>query len=374
MRNREGWIALQLLVVVVCWAGLPAPAQAATLYALVDTGEIFASVDGGVSWPIQGTIPVSDAAGLVAASSASELYLASRSGTVYRSPDAAVTWSAVGAVPASDVVDLAVRPDGALLALTRSGTVWVSTDGGAMFAAEASLGASDLVSLARDASGALCAVTGTGTIRRSVDGGATWVVVGTVPVSDAVAVRCGGDASYVLAGTGLTYRSQDQGATWIAVGTMSQVGMTALTVSEGELVAVSREGLVAQSPDGTAWTWVGVVNQLNVVALGDDTPQAVGVPERPGTALRLRLAPPRPNPLRSGETLALEVSLPEDDILNVALYDAEGRLAASRAPEPLPASEGSMLRWNPGPLPAGVYFVRVAGRRGSSSRRLVVVP
>ncbi len=242
------------------------------------------------------------------------------------------------------------------------------------FSAEASLGASDLVSPARDPSGAFYAVTGTGTVRRSVDGGATWIAVGTAPVSDAVAVRSGGDTSYVLAGTGLTYRSQDQGASWSAVGTVSQVGMVALTVSEGELVAVSREGLVARSPDGTAWTWVGAVNQLNVVALADDRPQAVGVPKRPGTALRLRLAPPRPNLLRSGETLALEVPLPEDDILNVALYDAEGRLAAARAPEPLPASEGGILRWSPGPLPAGVYFVRVAGRHGRSSRRLVVVP
>jgi len=349
-------------------------AEASTLYALVDTGEIFASTDGGATWPVQSALPASDAAGLIAASSTSDLFLASRSGTVYRSQDAAVTWSAVGAIPASDVVDLAGRTDGALLALTRSGTLWISTDDGVTFSAQASLPASDLVSLARDASGNLFALTATGTVRRSTDGGTSWTTVGLLPVSDAVTVRAANGACFTLTDAGLTYRSLDQGVTWIAVGTVSQVGMTGLTPLGDDLVAVSREGLVARSADGTAWSWVGAVNQLHVVALADDRPQTVDVPETPGVALRLLLAPPRPNPLRSGNVVTLEFSLPENDFVTVELLDVQGRRVASRPPESFPASHAIAVRWNAGNFPSGVYFVRLSGRSlGRSSRRLVIV-
>jgi hypothetical protein len=189
-----------------------------------------------------------------------------------------------------------------------------------------------------------------------------------------VTVRAADGACFTLTDAGLTYRSLDQGGTWTAVGTVSQVGMTALTPLGSDLVAVSGEGLVARSTGGTAWTWVGTVNQLNVVALANDTPQTIGVPEAPGNALRLLLAPPRPNPLRSGEVVTLEFSLPEDDRVAVDLLDVRGRLVGSRPPESFPASDAVGMRWNAGDLPSGVYFLRLSGQSlGSSSRRLVVI-
>jgi len=364
-----------ILLALVGATGLvaSAPVEAATLYALVDTGEIFASADGGTSWSVRAALPTSDAVGLIAASTASDLFLASGTGSVYRSQDAATTWSAVGAVTASDVVDMAGLANGSLLVVTGSGTLWVSTDHGATFSALASLGDPDVVSLARSISGDLFALTATGTVRRSSDGGTTWTAVGAIPVSDAVSLRTRDGICFALTGTGLTYRSQDQGATWIAVGTVSQVGMTALVAAGTELTAVSREGLVARTSDGASWTWVGTVNQLNVTALADDSPQTVGLPEQPGrTQPRLTLGPPRPNPLRSGAALELDLSLPESDRVTVELIDVEGRQVARRLPQDLPAGQELVLRWDPGVLSPGVYFLSVSGRQGRAGRSLVV--
>ena len=192
---------------------------------------------------------------------------------------------------------------------------------------------------------------------------------------DAAPAQSDDGVCFVLTNAGLTYRSLDQGATWIAVGTVSQVGMTAFTPHANELVAVNREGLVARSTDGAAWTWVGTVNQLNVVALANDTPQTIGVPETPPEiTMRLLLAPPRPNPLRSGEIVTLEFSLPHDDVVTAELLDVRGRLVESRPLEAFPAADRIAIRWNTDDLPSGVYFLRLSARSlGSASRRLVVL-
>ena len=65
-----------------------------------------------------------------------------------------------------------------------------------------------------------------------------------------------------------------------------------------DLVAVSREGLVARSTDGTAWSWVGAVNQLNVVDLANDTLQTTGCWRRRGS--RCACSWPRFVPIRFG--------------------------------------------------------------------------
>lgn len=357
-------------------AALVAGPANASVFALVDTGELFTSTDQGATWSVLATLPVSDAAGLIAGTTSQELYLASRSGGVYRSTDGGATWNGVGAVSASDVVGLAGRPDGGLLLLTRSGTVWLSTDQGASFTALGALTGSNLVGLAPGPGGDPFALSGTGEVAQSTDGGATWSVVGAIPVSDAVSLHAKATNLYVLAGTGLTYESVDLGATWTAVGTVSEVGMQGLTVATatGQLLAVSREGLTARSPDGTAWTVVGSVNQLEVTAVANDRPEATtGVGTVPVTTPRIVMAPPRPNPLRVGQTLIVGLSLPDDDHVRLDLFDAAGRVVAERAPVPVAAGDNVELEWNPGILGAGVYFLRVRTDSGFEGSRRVVL-
>jgi len=350
------------------------PCLGTTLFALVDTGELFASGDQGATWAVQATLPVSDAVGLIAGSSTLELYLTATTGTVYRSTDAGLSWSAVGSVPASDVVDLSGRPDGALLVLTGSGSVWVSADHGASFSAEGVLPASNLVSLTVGAGGDLYALTGTGEVSESTDAGVTWTPVGTMPVPDAVEIRRLDTDLIVLTGTGLTYRSMDKGATWQAVGTVSQVGMTGLAPFVNELMAVSREGLVARSGDGATWSWVGTVNQLNVTALANDIPTATGVPETPVLPVRLTLSPPWPNPLRSSSgVLHVAFTLRGRDTVRLALFDIRGRPVAEREPEVFAGQDVHSVTWRPDGLVPGIYFLRLATRQGDQAGARVTV-
>jgi hypothetical protein len=239
--------------------------------------------------------------------------------------------------------------------------------------AQGTLTASNHASLALGADGNLYALTETGEVATSLDNGATWNTVGTIPVPDAVAIRRWDTALCVLTGTGLTWRSTDAGVTWTAIGTVSQVGMAGLTQLVNEMVAINREGLVARSGDGSSWSWVGSVNQLEVVAVATDTPQAVGVPETPSEAPRVVLAPPAPNPLRSGDVLLVRFELPGENAVGLELFDIHGRRVAARDPEPFTAAGHQAIQWNPGTLASGVYLLRISGRDGIQASRRVIM-
>ncbi|HMB69512.1 MAG TPA: hypothetical protein VKU85_09370, partial [bacterium] len=338
---------LPVVCAVALAAALPPGARATTLYGLVDTGELFTSTDFGLSWTVHSTLPVRDAVGLLRGVSGNELHLVSRSGSVYLSGDGGASWSAVGAVPAHDVVamDVALDPQNTLLALTATGTLWASTDGGASFTGAAALPAPDQVSLTHDAAGNLYALTETGTVRESTDHGVTWTAKGVLPVSDAVEAVAFGADLLALSGAGDVWRSQDAGASWSATGTLSQVHMSGMMVgAPGRLYAVTREGEVALSVDGTAWVWAGTINQLNVVALATDLPPT-GVDVTLPVTERLLLSAPQPNPSRGGSTFRITLASP--DIVRLVLYDVRGRRVAERDPEAF--GEGVHgIWWDPG--------------------------
>lgn len=349
---------------VALWAAAltaaPAPAAAVTLFGLVDTGELFASADLGVTWSAQSALPVHDAVALVAGSSTLQLFLASASGSIYRSGDAGVSWSGVGAVPASDVTALVGFPD-ALLLLTQSGSVFASADEGATWSAAGVLTASDLASAARSGS-ALFALARTGGVYRSDDLGATWSPVGTLTVPDAVEIAVLDGDLFVLTGTGEVARSGDGGASWAFVGTLSQTGMTSLLATQTELVACTAGGEAAASADGGAWTWRGAIGQLVVRALASDIPTTTGVgPETPGALAWLG---PWPNP--AGTEVALALMLEREGTVTVTVHDAAGReVARPLAGEWLPAGR-NVRTWRPANLSAGAYWLRA--RLGSTER------
>jgi hypothetical protein len=275
-------------------------------------------------------------------------------------------------VPANDVVDLVLRSNLTLLLLTATGTIYRSTDNGVTFTALAALTGSDFVSLARAPQNRLYALTRTGSVSESVDGGAIWNVVGTITTSHAVRLRALASALHVMTGSGDIYRSTDRAVTWTPVGTLSQVGMTAMTTDEDDLIVSSAGGEVASSADGTAWTWKGTLNQLTVASLGVDLPATTSVPPPvPGSALAL--AQPWPNPLAPGVPVSLALMLPSEDVVSVELYDVAGRQVARRAPESRAAGP-VVLRWNPVVLHAGLHLVRVTTRSGKRAvARLTVL-
>jgi hypothetical protein len=345
-------------------------ANASTLYGLLNTGELYASTDHGATWSARAALPVRDAVALRARSSALELYLAAASGFVGRSNDGGTNWDIAGAVAASDVADLLVLPGGDLLLLTAAGTVYRSADLGGSFTAMAEIGGSGFVALARASTGEICALTRTGEVHASGDEGSSWGARSAIPVSDAVDLASASLGLCVLTGTGEIERSTDAGWTWHAIGTLSQVGSRALVPDSTTLVAATREGHVATSPDGQAWTWAGSINQLSLTALAVDTPGSSAVEELPFTACWF-FASPCPNPApASGGVLAFDLA--QEDLVEFVLLDATGRVVARRNSVRFSAGAHE-FQWAPTPPSAGVYFVRmVTGLHGVQTRRWVM--
>jgi photosystem II stability/assembly factor-like uncharacterized protein len=85
VRNRRAAVPLRVAVLAGLISVQPITAHATTLFGLVDTGELFASIDEGESWQIRATLAVHDAVALAAGATPSDLYLVTTSGVFYSS-------------------------------------------------------------------------------------------------------------------------------------------------------------------------------------------------------------------------------------------------------------------------------------------------
>lgn len=364
LRSRRVWAVATACL--VCAGVLPA--RGATLFSVVNTGELFGSADQGATWQIRAVLPVRDAAGIVARVTSAELYLVARTGTLYRSIDSGSSWTAVGVVPASDVTDVAVRPDGGILLLAESGAIWLSADQGQSFTVLAALTASDFASLTVGLTGNLYVLTRTGEVSESGNGGQSWVAKGVLTVPDAASIRRFGSNLYVLTRTGSIWRSVDAGATWTAIGTLSQSPLTGFTHDGQRLVVSTREGEVATSPDGASWTWRGGTGQLVVTALGVDVPQATDVLQAASSS-RFAMQPPWPNPRRGPGGVTFSFTLPRGEVVWLELFDARGRLVARRPPQPFASAGVHRIVWHLEPVDPGTYFARLRTNDGATAER-----
>ena len=192
-------------------------------------------------------------------------------------------------------------------------------------------------------------------------------------MSDAVSIRTLGQDVYVLTDAGDVWRSTDLGSSWSTIGTLSQVGMVAMTRDGDSLVVATKEGEVASSADGVAWTWRGTMNQLTVTAIANDTPLSSSVPGALPPPTGITLAGLWPNPQLSGAgmtTFSFQLARAADVAL--VLYDVHGRRVARHQPQHFSAGS-NRIGWNPGPLPAGSYFVRLTSELGTSTEGKLVV-
>ncbi|MFH1279244.1 MAG: T9SS type A sorting domain-containing protein [Candidatus Eisenbacteria bacterium] len=359
---------LLLLSLAGAFSLTPIPSHGVALFGLVNTGEIFTSGDGGVTWTVLSALPVRDAVALLALDQPAELYLSTVSGSAFRSIDGGSTWSPVGVVNASDVTGMTSTPAGGLLLLTRAGTVWLSRDQGASFAAHGTMVASNLVSIAFDPySLKHYALTSTGEVAMSDDDGEVWLSVGSLPVSDAMAIQPHNYALYVLTSRGTIYESTDEAASWTPISSLSQVHMTSLISDGTNLYAVTSEGEVASSPDGVNWSWEGAINQVSVMALGTDRPAGTGLPGGISSGLSLSLDTPSPNPRTGTTPTVFSFNLPQGETVRFDLYDIRGRLVVRRSTERFSTTGRQSIEWNPGELPTGVYFVRLSTGSGAAT-------
>lgn len=360
-----------LLAYILVLLGANQPASAGTLFGLVSTGELFASEDSGMTWIVRAALPVSDAVALVARTSEQDLYLAGASGSIHRSTDSGVNWDWVGSPPVLALVDMAIASNGDLLVLSATGDLYRSVDLGASFTPLATLGVSNATALTVGSAGRLFALTRTGELYRSQDSGVNWTIRGTVPTSAAVDLAPAGNDLHLVAATGEDYRSPDEGATWSAVGTIGQVGTVSALFHEGLVLAATREGHLAGSTDGAAWTWRGSINQLTLTDLAVDTPQVTGVPDSTIPA-PIRVGHPWPNPARSGGSFSINLVLERPTRVGMTLHDAAGRRVATR-PDEAVANGTHHLGWDIPGLPSGRYWARIETADGFATTRSWVV-
>jgi photosystem II stability/assembly factor-like uncharacterized protein len=333
----------------------PWPASGETIFGLVDTGELYASTNGGSSWSFRAPLPARDAVDLVAGSAAGELYLVTETGALHRSTNGGMTWNLLSLFEA--VVAALLEMAGEFHVFTGTLETFRSTDGGVTFTALGTAPASDVVSAARDLF-TLFVLTRTGVVFKSTDHGVTWSVAGvTPPTSEAVEIRIFRGALYVLTESGELSRSLDRGASWTTVSTISQVGMCGMATTRTELLATTTVGEVAVTPTGLAWTWRGTIGQLTVRTLGTDIPGVIGIePSEAPPPPSIALAAPWPNPAHGEVFLALDLERPGTAAID--LYDALGRKwGTPLAEESLPAGR-TEIRWSPTGLPRGEYWLR----------------
>jgi len=93
----------------------------------------------------------------------------------------------------------------------------------------------------------------------------------------------------------------------------------------------------------------------------------VGVPPAPAPATRVSLAAPEPNPRAGSGPVTLRFTLDAQAAVRIAVYDLAGREVAARAPEVVAAGGAHAMRWDPGRLAPGVYFVRLELDSGASA-------
>ena len=97
-----------------------------------------------------------------------------------------------------------------------------------------------------------------------------------------------------------------------------------------------------------------------------------GLPVLPPAAGALSLPAPAPNPGRGDQAVRVSFVLPRDERAALELLDLEGRRVAHLPARSYHAGPNT-LQWSPGPLPAGLYWLRLHSASGLSATRKWVV-
>jgi hypothetical protein len=187
------------------------------------------------------------------------------------------------------------------------------------------------------------------------------------------------------------YVSSDNGESWRYAG-LAQVRAIAFDTYYHEIYAATRTGVYLSDNGGTNWTSAGsgLANPdvltltldsygFEAVALAGTNGTGVfresfwhsGVLE-PGHAAAgrdwdLRVVP---NPTRGPADISMSFGAASE--VSGAVFDRDGRRVAVIGPPRAPTGQWEW-RWNPGALPAGVYFVRLSVGARSFVGRVVLV-
>lgn len=361
-----------LPMVLICLA--PSSLHA-DLYTVTERGSVFRSADDGFSWHFEGAVPATNIVAIRPGLTPGTLFVLAKKGDAYSSFDAGANWERIGNVGASDCVDLATGRNGELVVLTESGDFVRSVNGGSVWTVNSNCDFSDGIALcmggANGGSDSLYAATSSGDISRSSNGVA-WAVAGNTGFAPLVDLLWVDGILTALTGAGEILRSTDRGASWILTGAISQVGMSAITKTPNTgLLAITKEGEVTQSADGSNWTWTGTVNQVFIADLAPTIPEyssGVGGPGGSPRGLSFRASP---NPFANQVVLSFSGNSSNREI-DVEVYNVAGRRVA-RLAQGLNADPSSRLTWNSGTTAPGVYFIQVRSGNQRETKSIVLL-
>jgi hypothetical protein len=204
------------------------------ILAVSETGELYRSVNQGMSWDSRGNIPVSAARAVWAITGLT--FVITASGDFYQREESG-TWSLLGNVGASDCVDLVPKPSGGWLVFTHSGDCWDVTTNPFSKSLVGNIGSSSMAA-ATSLTTSVIAVTEEGDVSRSVSGGTNWSWVGSVSQLTAVGLANKSSNIYLTTHTGDIARSTNQGSDWTGQGTVNQIGIKGITSDTLTLIGI----------------------------------------------------------------------------------------------------------------------------------------
>lgn len=270
---------------------------------LDDTGRVYRTADGGLTWTLLSTSPAGEWVSVATSSNGSTIVIVGRQGTnpvvssVYRSTDSGATWTSVGPSTNAVYTDVEMSDDGTVVAFPSNAGVFVSRN----FTAQTPTwapptmpswgGPEPVEEIAMSASGAIIYGAKYGSqIHKSLDYGATWILIGLgVNSWEGVATSADGqDVIFITRNTDPTSSnaqgvySTNTGGSWTQVSNIggnfvaNQAVDVAMSPDGNTVVAASYDGKIMISNDSGStfadhgpttgpWTRVSVSNSVNNV-------------------------------------------------------------------------------------------------------------
>ena len=234
--------------------------DSATIHSAVEfNGEVYTSVDGGMTWSIQ--IGIKELVSVSMNYNGVIQAVAETGGQLYVSTDSGTTWAAKENVRAWRAIDVDVW-GGSIVAVAYDDTVYLSTDSGVTWAPELLPQPKNNfvdVSISFGGSVILAAVEGGCLVRKLND---SWVNVGPTEFDwTGVAISAYGEIQYACAkGDGVgqkpIYKSKDYGTTWMATTSPSLVWSGIDTSGDGSFVTAITTGDQIYTSIDAGVTWI----------------------------------------------------------------------------------------------------------------------
>jgi hypothetical protein len=229
-----------------------------------DTGQLYATTNGGVSFVNNTHITTVGRAGFKLSSDGSIVLFAVRGGAVSISSDGGVTrtnitpspstnglWSAVTISSDGTKISVSENDGGYIYTSTRSGSTWPWTRRDAV-------GQRVWSWIVGSADGNILIAAAGGSTYRSTDSGATWSAGRSMGVAaNVVEAYCSGDGSILFGrqnGTFQLFRSGDGGATWSAIGPVNNWRGCSMSADGLKMIAVLNGEVWLSETSGSVWT------------------------------------------------------------------------------------------------------------------------